>query len=764
MRPGNNPLAFVVILTLSAALCNCSGARKIGAGNYLYTGADITLESENRIPHRSELIQRLEEVVRPEPNGSIFGMRPRVWLYNITADSTSSKGIKGWLNRKIGEPPVLLSSANPANTRSLIQNRLYNSGYFQAEVDFEVVRKKRTAHISYTASILSPYTIDSISYPTGVSPLRRAIDSLQASSSLKKGQPYNVDSLTAERERISREVRDLGFYYFAPGHMIYRVDSAIGNRSVRMWLNIKGSTPEQALRQYRLREIVVNPNYSFVLDSVARQADTTLIDGYRYINNYPDIRPKVALGSIFLNPDSIYSRRAHEQTLNRLMGLGTFQYANVRFEPIGSERTGDLKALLQLTPLKKKSIRMELQGITSSYYYGPNVNATFQNRNFLGGAELLEFRLNTSLELSTGGERNNLNAYSFGGDLNLYIPRYVTPFFRLKNESSYYVPKTRFRFGYQRTNRVQFFQVNSFTVGAGYLWNETRSKSHELNVVDINFFNLADTTARFHRMLQENEFLRRSYSEQFILSTNYSYTYNNQYQEHRTHNFYFNGQVDVSGNLMNLLQSALNERASSQEEPFTIFNTPYSQYAKFSTDFRYYYSLDRENKIATRLFIGSGFPYENSTSMPFVKQFFVGGPNSLRAFEARSIGPGVEIPSESITGFFDQLGDMRLEANLEYRFPVYSVFKGALFLEAGNIWMIGKNASPEGRFDFNRFANELAVGTGFGLRLDVDFFILRFDFGIPLRVPQGWVWNDLPEDVDRDWNDITFNIGIGYPF
>lgn len=763
MKPGNKfSVWYGALLAVSSLLMmNCSGTRKIPAGQYLYTGSNIAVESAGRIPNRKELASALDELVRPEPNGSIFGMRPRVWIYNITADTVPQKGLKRWLHRKIGERPVLLSEANPANTRSLIQNRLYNSGYFQADVDYDVIMKKRTAHINYRAGILSPYTIDSVSYPTGKSTLRMAIDSLQESSSLEKGSPYNVDSLISERERISAGVRDLGFYYFAPGHLVYRVDSAIGDRQVRIWLNLKDSAPAQAFRQYRLGEIVVNPNYSFALDSSRQGADTVLIEGYRYINNLPDIKSKVVLGSIFLKPDSIYSRRAHEQTLNRLMGLGVFQYGNVRFENMGRD---SLRAFIQTTPVKKKSIRMELQGITSSYYLGPNVNVTFQNRNFLGGAELLELRLNASLELATGDERNNLNAYSFGGDINLYFPRYVVPFFKVGNESSFYVPKTRLRFGYQRINRFDLFQVNSFSLGAGYLWNETRSKSHELNIIDINFFQLADTTARFHRLLQQNEFLRRSYSEQFILSSNYSYTYNNQRQSNLTHNFFFNGQVDVSGNLMNLLQSAFNEEVSTAEEPYTIFGTPYSQYSKLSADLRYYYSIDRENRIATRLFVGAGFPYENSTSLPFIKQFFVGGPNSLRAFEARSIGPGVSIPTETEAGFFDQLGDMRIEGNIEYRFPIYSVFKGAIFLDAGNIWMVSKDFGPESRFNINRFTNELAVGTGFGLRLDVDFFVLRFDLGVPLRVPQGWVWDNLSQNVDARWNDFAFNIAIGYPF
>jgi outer membrane protein assembly factor BamA len=292
------------------------------------------------------------------------------------------------------------------------------------------------------------------------------------------------------------------------------------------------------------------------------------------------------------------------------------------------------------------------------------------------------------------------------------------------------------------------------------LWNETHNKRHELNLVDINFFSLSETTRLFNERLENSTYLQQSFDERFILSTNYSYTYNSRQSEMNGDGFYFNGIIDLSGNLMHLAQSAFREEAPTMEEPYTIFGTAYSQYSRFLFDTRYYYQIDRNNELAFRVFAGFGIPYGNSTTLPFIKQFFIGGTNSIRAFPARGLGPGTFNPDSS-ANFYDQSGDIKLEANIEYRFPIYGFIKGALFLDMGNIWLLEGEDSKE--FNWSNFSQELAVGTGFGLRLDIDFLVLRLDLGLPLRKPylepnDRWYFNQLGFD------DIVYNIGIGYPF
>jgi outer membrane protein insertion porin family len=761
MRQDNNfwsKTVFFALITSGIFFSSCRGIRHLPEGQVLYTGANVEIEAVERIRNKGSLASELEGLVRPNPNSTILGMRPSVWIYNITRDSANG-WLKRWLHNQIGEAPVTMEQVNPSASANLIQNRLYNRGFFDASVDYQIQQTNRTAQVNYQVNVIGPYRIDTVIFPSPENALTSAINELRQESLLKQDNPYNVDILLDERQRLSRGVRDRGFYYFAPDHMIFRVDSTLGDRRVRIFLNVKEGIPPEAVTQFRMGRIAINPNYAFGLDTLQLSPDTVNVDNFDYLVTTEAIRPRVITNAMFLLPDSIYSRTAHEQTISRLMGLGIYQYANIRFERPGTANR--LNAIVHLTPVRQHSVRTQFQWVISSIYTGPNLSAAYQNRNMFGGAELFELRVSSGLELGTGGGQTNFTSYNFGVESSIFYPRFVIPFINIRNVSSYFVPQTRIRLSAQRINRVQFFTVNSFNAAAGYFWNETRRVRHDLNVADINFFQLVSTTSTFHEIIEQFPFQQRSFEERFILGTNYSYTYNTQLQERRRHNIYFNGMIDISGNMMQLIQRSFSDHEPTPEEPYTIFNRPYSQFTRLSTDFRYFYSIDRNNTIATRLFVGVGVPYGNSESMPFVKQFYVGGTNSIRAFAARSIGPGLVAREATIRGFFDQLGDMRLEGNLEYRFPIYGFFKGAVFLDAGNIWMISEEAEEEARFSFNDFYNQLAVGTGLGLRIDVEFFLLRFDFGVPLREPVGWVWEP---GVERNWRNITFNIGIGYSF
>lgn len=749
-----------VIVLLSWA---CTGTKKLGSGEFLYTGAELRLQSEEKIPSKNQLTNELTQLFKPDPNGTLFGMRPKVWIYQHTQDSTPNKGLKSWINNKIGEAPVLLQEVNPRRVQRQLDSKLFNLGYFNARVDYNINRNNKTANITYSAELEEPYRIDTLVFPDSTKGIiQKEISRIREESLIEPNSLYNAETLIKERDRIDNYLKNQGFYYFAPEYLIYEVDTTIKERKVNLFLKVNETTPDEAITRFVTNPVTVNPNYALSVDSAEVNHDTLKIKDYRYILTDRNFNPEVIVNSVFLRPDSVYSQFAHQQTLNRLMGLGVFQFVNIRFQKQGDDQ---LHTTVQLTPLKRKSIRLEAQAVAkSNNYVGPNLSASFRNRNFMGGAELFELKINSGYEVNFGQEQQGLNSYEIGLESNLYVPRFIVPFFDLVNKSSYYVPKTRFRFEYRHLNRLQFFKSNSFNFSLGYIWNETKAKRHELYPLDINYFQLSDTSGTFSDRLNNSEYLQRSFEEQFILSTNYSYIYNTQYKENATNTFYFHGNIDVSGNLMQLLQSAFRERAATSQEPFTIFGTQYSQYSKMTLDFRYYYNLDQKNKIASRILVGAGVPYGNSTTLPFVKQYFIGGTNSIRAFGARSVGPGTYHNGDD-NSFFDQSGDIKLEGNLEYRFPIYSVFKGAVFLDAGNIWLMNQNEDKSGgKFRWDQFMDQLAVGTGAGLRIDASFFVLRFDFGLPLRELNEetnqfhWVFDDI------DFKDIVLNIGIGYPF
>nr|MBA3899609.1 BamA/TamA family outer membrane protein [Bacteroidota bacterium] len=361
------------------------------------------------------------------------------------------------------------------------------------------------------------------------------------------------------------------------------------------------------------------------------------------------------------------------------------------------------------------------------------------------------------------------------------IPKFIAPFNVNPDRPIKNIPRTRVQFGYSLLNRVDFFWLNSFNTSFGYMWSETVDKRHELNPISINYVRLGSTSPRFDSILDRNPILRRSFEEQLIFGSNYTFFFNDQLKEERIHNFYFMGNLDIAGNFIYLIQSLAANNFASPEDPHGILRRPYSQFARGEADFRHYYRPSPKTRLVSRLLVGTGFAYGNTNTLPYIKQFFIGGANSLRAFPPRSLGPGAyraEISEDRQVLFLDQVGDIKIEGNVEYRFPIISVLKGAVFVDAGNIWTYRPNESLrnpitdeiEGVFLIDNFYNEIAAGTGAGLRLDASFFVLRLDLGVPIRKPwllenERWVMEDISfgNPVWRRDN-LVLNIAIGYPF
>ena len=455
------------------------------------------------------------------------------------------------------------------------------------------------------------------------------------------------------------------------------------------------------------------------------------------------------------------------------MGMGVFKFASIKFTDTIISNQGTLDAWINLTQLQKKSLQVQIQTVTkSNNFTGPALTLSYRNRNLSKGAELFIFNIDGSFETQLTGAKKGLNSFEVGANTQLFVPKFVTPF-RIRNESSQFVPKTKFDMGFRILHRVEYFDMNSINFSYGYTWKETAQKEYQFDPVSINFAKLMKTTDQFEKLLQENTFLRKSFEQQFTLGSRSSFTYNSVVGVEKSSQWYFNATLDLSGNVAYLIQSAIDQNKSAEKVPYQILGYEYSQYSKIATDTRYYLTLDKDNKIATRLIAGVGIPYGNSNAMPYIKQFFSGGSNSIRAFLPRTVGPGSYQRPDTASNrvFLDQAGDIKLEANFEYRFTIISVLKGALFLDAGNVWLIKKNAElPGGEFRPTQFQKEIAVGTGVGLRVDVSFFVLRLDLGIPLRKPylpenEKWVGDNI-QFGSRGWrkDNLVLNIAIGYPF
>jgi len=759
------------LLLLVAVFISCNNIKRLPENETLYTGADIKIKTEDKVD-RGEIKRELEKIVRPKPNEKLLGLRLKLSIYNYTGESPK-KGIKKKLRRKFAEKPVLLSNVTPVTISDIMVNRLNTLGYFDAAVTYTVITKKGKSRIEYTANVTSPYVINSIVFPKGDDVLSVAVRESEKETAVKKGTQYSLDLLKAERIRIDYYMKNEGFYYFNQDYLLFKADSTIGSKEVNLKLTVKTDIPEKSKVKYRINNVYVNPSYRLNRDTLNIKADTIKIDGYNYINRDSMFHPEAITQSVFIKKGSYYNRRDYSLTVSRLMGMGVFRNATIKFTDTIINGEGMMDAYVNMTPTQKKSLQVDFETVTkSNNYTGPALTLSFKNRNLFRGAELFLFNVNGNFETQFSQLQSGFNSYEFGANTQLYVPKFIAPF-KIRNVSSTYVPKTKFDLGFRLLNRVLYFKMSAFNFSYGYIWKESAQKEYEVTPISINFARLLSTTSAFESLLQENPFLRKSFEEQFTIGGKYGFTYNSLVGTTRRHQYYFNAILDLSGNIFSTVQSLITSRKPTDADPFLLFGYRYSQYSKLSTDTRYYLNFNKDNKIAARLLAGVGVPYGNSNTMPYIKQFFSGGSNSIRAFLPRTVGPGSYVLPDSLSnqGFTDQAGDIKLEANVEYRFTIVSILKGAIFVDAGNVWLTRKNAQlPNGEFQPNRFYKEFAVGTGIGLRADISFFVIRLDLGMPLRKPalpenERWVYDKI-QFGDGKWRkqNLVLNIAIGYPF
>ncbi|WP_460501016.1 translocation and assembly module lipoprotein TamL [Hymenobacter agri] len=779
---GGEVFARAVCLVALTLLASCSGLQYIPKGEKLYTGSKVTINAPEKLPNQAALQTELESVVRPKPNTAILGQRPKLYFWHLGVGK--KKGLGKTLADKFGEPPVLLSQVKAAATRDLISNRLHNNGYLRGTTTSEVKEQEKTAQVNYTANAGPLYRYTEVNFPKRDTLIDAAIRRTQGESLLKVGDPYNLNTLTAERVRIDAALKNQGYYYFSPDLLIFQVDSTLDKKAT-VDLRVKPTAPDKTLRPYWLDQVSLNTDY-ILTDSTRHQP--IRYKGYQYFPDEKIFKASAITRATFLYPDSVFRRRRRDQTLSRLMNLGTFRFVEIRFKPAAAGDTtvttpagtpyqrARLDAEVLMTQLKKKSLRAEVQLATKTNgFTGPALIVAFRNRSALRGGEQLIINGTASTETQTGGGNASvgLTSYELGVNAQLLIPRLVVPDLPLLDvhlPNSDFQPRTIIGAGYKTVTRAGYFREDLFNFNYGYTWKTKITNEQEIRPIDITYVRLANQTQPFTDLLNSRPYLRSAFQQQFILASSYRYTYNQQVLEQRRQQIYFSGQVEGSGNVAQGIASSFG--FPKTDGKYTIGGQQFSQYLKFDLELREYYRLNANptsgNRIVARLQAGIGMPYGNSDVLPYPKQYGIGGPNSVRAFPARGVGPGTYRPAtgDQINNqFYDQVGDIRLEGNVEYRQDLFPYVKGAVFVDAGNIWLAnpdlarpGQNAdgTPDGRygqFQLNSFMKELAVGYGAGIRIDVNFFVIRFDYALPLRDPTG-----------KTGGAGRLNLAIGYPF
>ena len=751
-------LRFWVVLITFSAIVSCSVEKYIPEDKLLYAGSEVEFtEKIDTIKDIDAVKAELESVLKPVKNKEFLGMRPGLY-FHYKAQQEKPGFLNKFLNKKLGEEPVYSTRINQQQTESLLLNRLENRGFFFSEVtsriEEDTVQKEAT--VDYTIRLAQPYLLEHYKIDSDSSLIYNDIAAGFEKTEIKKGMRYDLAMLKRERERIDLDLKQKGYYNFSPGLMIFEADTnQYSNKRFDAFLRLKKDVPQSTIIPYKITKVKVFPNYVIGNDTVPQ--DTTRYAEKYFIQDIEYFKPERLEPFILLEEGQYFSPSLSAGTSRRLATIGAYKFVNIRYDEIDSLSTdslGILEANIYLSPLNKRAIRVELQAVTkSNNFAGPNLALTYTNRNLFKGGEILNLTAKFGYEFQLSkGNQNGFNSLEFGVGADLIYPRLLFPIEISKDFFKYAIPKTKISIGADYLTRTNLFSLMSFYGSFGYFWNANKYVSHEFNPISVNYVKLANTTDAFDEILTANPFLKTSFAQQFIAGLTYTFTYNGMVDLRKTHQFFTSFNLDIAGNTLDLVSKSTDDGSPKQ-----FAGLEFAQYAKADADLRYHFNFGKEQMIATRVFAGLGMPYGNSEIMPYTRQYFSGGPYSVRAFKTRSLGPGTYVPDQNgSNSYFDQTGNVRLEANIEYRFPIYSFFKGALFADAGNVW--NTNDSLEGGKFSNNFINELGVGVGAGLRIDIQSFVIRFDLAAAVKRPTDG------KEFNFDYQNPVLNFAIGYPF
>ncbi|TLF45140.1 translocation and assembly module lipoprotein TamL [Maribacter aurantiacus] len=753
----------------------CSVEKFIPEGEQLYTGATLKVDTHGEIGNLKNIERELTTLITPNPNTRFLGMKPALY-FHYKAQRERPGFIYKFLNNSFGEEPVYFSEINPEQVEELLLNRLDNSGFFYSKSSSKANIGDKKTSVNYTVSIQEPYTLGNYQLDTDSLPIYGELENLIIETPLKKDDRFDLDLLKAERERLDNGLKQKGYYNSQANLLIFEADTNQYNkRKFDLFLRLKKAVPRKAAIPYTIDSITVYPNYSLEGDTIPKsRQESTTINGTDFIQNEYFFRPDLLETYLLFKEGDLYNASTSKVTSDRLSSLGSYKYVNIQYTELDTTMTdgdgGSLAADIFLAPLTKRSLRAEVQAVTKSNgFTGPGIQLIYSNRNLFHGGETLSLSTNFSYESQlSSGNNSSLSSIAWGLKGDLIFPRSIP--FSPKN-FRYSVPKTKISTGIDFLRRSRLFTLSSINGSFGYTWKENRYVYHQLNPISLNYARLSNVTDDFQQILDDNPFLRRSFEQRFIAGLLYGFTYDEVSDLEKDNPIFFSTNLDIAGNLFSLIDGGSG----------TIIGSEYAQYAKLDADFRFYIRWGNDQTLVSRVYAGWGVPYGNSETLPFVKQFFSGGPYSVRAFDIRSLGPGNfnAQQEDATTDYFDRSGNLMLEANLEYRFPIVSYLKGAFFVDAGNVWLTGNyenleadqersNASNslfiDGKFESD-WIREVAAGFGFGARVDIQNFVIRLDLASPFRVPyrpENDRWN-IPFFGDKA-NKMTLNFAIGYPF
>ena len=774
-------------------LCTgCNVTRHIPDGEYLVR--KVRIEDDKSVPRKERIpASELEKYIRQTPNKRFLGTDFYVWIYE-QADPDKTNWWNDW-KRKIGQAPVLLDMRLTERSAQNLKVYMDSRGYFRSRSSFDVdtLSRRKRATVTYRIRQSEPYRIDTLAYDFKDRFLEQLVLPDTVNSLVRPGDVYNIAVLDEERERIAARLKQRGYYNFSVNNIRYLADTLGGGRRVALTMIVEQHVTGydargQALKDnnmvYRIDRINLFPDYDPAVartdSTFARRLDTTYYRGLNIIyRNRLHLRRKVLRRSVPLYPNYIYDSEQVNRTYSDLMGLGYFRSAKIAFveQPqrvdvtdvvsyVGEDadttrtfytREGYLECNILCTPALKQSVKVELEGSTTSSFYGLKATVGYQNRNVFRGAEALDLAVTAGYEFMKAPDARKKTAKEFGVSAGLSFPRFWLPWSTYRYRVNQ--PRTKVELSINVQNRPFYRRVLS-SAGLTYLWSNRSYSSFSLRPVDINVIDVSDLNEDFLGQTN-NKYLVESFRTQFIGGLSFGYVYNN----HRKHlggnatNIRFN--FETAGNLIDAVEHLFYKRPAGSDY-YTIFGIQYSQYFRTDLSASRKIMLGEKTAIVGRLYGGVAKAYGNSTVIPFDRQFYCGGSNGMRGWTPRTLGPG-SVPNPH-DPYPIQTGDLKLEANLELRFPIWGMIHGATFFDLGNIWWLesGQDRPAESVFHIDEFYRQLGFNTGLGIRLDIKFAVLRLDWGIQLHNPNNpagerWIHNFR-------WKNTALNFGVGYPF
>ncbi|WP_455962726.1 translocation and assembly module lipoprotein TamL [Bacteroides bouchesdurhonensis] len=770
MRKGFHGLFTCAIIIL--LLASCTATKYVPDGSYLLDEVKIHTDNKNVRP------SSLKMYVRQNSNAKWFSLiKTQLYVYNLSGRDSTKWGNK--FLRRIGDAPVIYNEGEALRSQEEIMKAVHNMGYMAATVKRSTKKKKKKIKLLYDVTVGEPYIIQSLKLDIHDTKIDSILRQDSVKSLLREGMIFDVNVLDAERQRITNKLLQNGYYKFNKDYIGYTADTVRNTYNVDLTLHLRAyraheNDSAEAHKQYQINKINFITDYD-VLQSSALSSininDSIHYKGFPiYYKDKLYLRPKVLTDNLRFASGDLYKEEDVQQTYSSFGRLSALKYTNIRFIETQVGDTAKLNCYVMLTKSKHKSIAFEVEGTNSAGDLGAAASVSFQNRNLFHGSETFMVKFRGAYEVISGlqaGYSNN-NYTEFGVETSINFPNFLFPFvssdFKRRIRAT-----TEFGLQYNYQLRPEFLRTMA-SASWSYMWSQRLKIQHKIDLINIGFLYLPRISPKFREDYinkGQNDIFQYNYQDRLIINMGYSYHYNstggsivNNTISSDSYSIRFN--FESAGNIMYALSKATNIRKNDNGE-YAILGIPYAQYVKGEFDFAKNIRIDHRNSLAFHAGIGVAVPYGNAKTIPFEKQYFSGGANSVRGWSVRDLGPGSFAGKGSL---MDQSGDIKLDASIEYRSKLFWKFQGALFIDAGNIWTIRDYANqPGGVFKFSRFYKQIAVAYGLGLRLDLDFFILRFDGGMKAINPAYETKKEHYPIINPKFSrDFAFHFAVGYPF